>query len=305
MRRCEDSVDRLAQAAGAGPAEAAARQEIGTKALTPASATALKADLKINPPQPFDVARALRVFSSRVQYIEIQVENYRFSSRQVQLPPELLDIADDQLRDQISSRLRAPAEALGPFEITVETEKGEEKVKADEKWISRERKRIEDQYTYVVRRYGRVIFSRDREAFNTAIERFKRNLKTFCDAALTAFQELASNFEDRLIKEYFPRWQQNPPRIFTRFGIQATDENLQRELHNIVKMTTTEAIAFEAPQVRVVYKNVAQESVHDADFREPLRNVMLRRRVPISIIDSLFSVGDAAPAKGSLSELPS
>jgi hypothetical protein len=184
-------------------------------------------------------------------------------------------------------------------------EKGEEKVKADEKWISRERKRIEDQYTYVVPRYGRVIFSRDREALNTDIERFKRNLETFYEAALAAFKELARNFEDRLVKEYFPRWQQNPPRVFTRFGIQATDENLQRELHNIVKMTTTEAIAFEAPQVRVVYKNVAQESVHDSDFREPLRKVMLRRRVPISIIDSLFSVGDAAPAKGSLSELPS
>jgi hypothetical protein len=298
-----DSVGHLVRAAGAGPAESADRQEIGTKALTPALATALQADLKINPPQPFDVARALRVFSSRVQYVEIQVENYRFSNRQVQLPPELLGITDDQLRDQISSRLRAPAEALGPFEITVETADGETKIKAGEKWISHERKRIEDQYTYIVPRYGRVIFSRDRDAFNTTIERFKRNLKTFCDAGAKAFREIASNFENRLVSEYLPRWKQNPPGMFERFGIPVTDESIERELRNIVKMTTNEAIAFEPPQVRVVYKNIAQESIYDADFHGSLRKVMIRRRVPISLIDSLFAVGDAAPAKGRFSDL--
>src|SRR5262245_61904781 len=45
--------NRLADAAGAGTAEAAAKQEIGGQALTPAVVQALKADLKANPPQPF------------------------------------------------------------------------------------------------------------------------------------------------------------------------------------------------------------------------------------------------------------
>jgi hypothetical protein len=144
------AVERVAEAAGAGSADAAERHEIGRTALTPGVADALKGDLKNNPPQRFDVARALRVFTSKIQYVEIEVENYRLSSRQVRMPEELLDITDDQLRDRISGRLRAPTEALGPFEILIETKEGKAVVKADERWVGRERKRkrIEDEYTY-------------------------------------------------------------------------------------------------------------------------------------------------------------
>ena len=80
------SADRLANAAGAGPAERAASQEIGKQPLTPGAIEAVKKDLEGNPPQPFGVARVLRVFTSRVQYVEIGIENYRLSSRRVELP---------------------------------------------------------------------------------------------------------------------------------------------------------------------------------------------------------------------------
>src|SRR5262249_55872947 len=139
-----EAVERLAEATGAGSADAADRHEIGRTALTPVIADALKADLKNNPPQRFDIARALRVFSSKVQYVELEVENYRLSTRQVQMPEDLIDVTDNELRGQISGRLRAPTEAFGPFEILIETKDGWSVVKADERWIGRERKRIED-----------------------------------------------------------------------------------------------------------------------------------------------------------------
>jgi hypothetical protein len=132
-----EPVERLAEAAGAGTAKEDRQQEIGIGALTPEKASAVKDDLKANPPQPFDISRALRVFNSKVQYVEIQVENYRFSSRQIQLPTELLDIADDQLRRQLCTRLRLPAEALGPFDVTIETKDGKALgKKVDERWIA-------------------------------------------------------------------------------------------------------------------------------------------------------------------------
>jgi hypothetical protein len=104
------ATDRLADAAGAGSAEFAETQEIGTQALTPAAVKAVKQDLKANPPQPFDIARALRVFSSKVQYVELEVTNYRFSSRQIQLSPQLLDVTDDLLKKKMSSRIRVPVD---------------------------------------------------------------------------------------------------------------------------------------------------------------------------------------------------
>ena len=67
------STERVADATGAGAADGGKKQEIGAEALKPQQVEALEQDLKINPPQSFDVARALRVFSSRVQYVELEV----------------------------------------------------------------------------------------------------------------------------------------------------------------------------------------------------------------------------------------
>jgi hypothetical protein len=71
---------------------------------------------------------------------------------------------------------------------------------------------------------------------------------------------------------------------------------LREQRRFLVEKVTRKAISFEAPQVRVVYKNVAPESVRDHAFLEPLRKIMQRRGVPVSVIDSLFASGDAAPA---------
>jgi hypothetical protein len=292
-----EAIERLAEAAGAGAAEEDRQQEIGTEALTPQKATAMKDDLKANPPQPFDISRALRVFNSKVQYVEIPVENYRFSSRQIQLPTELLDIADDQLRHQLSTRLRLPAEALGPFELTIETKDGKPlAIKADEKWVASERKRIEDEYTFAVPRYGRVIFTRDRGAFDKEIERFKRNLEKYGEAVRATFEGIKEGFEKRLIDEFLPRWRQKPPSIFAKHGVSVMEEILKQEMDSIVKEIAEKAISFDPPEVRIVYKSVSPESVQQRDFLGPLREVMRRRRVPRTIIESLFSTGEAAPA---------
>jgi hypothetical protein len=293
--------DRLAEATGAGPAEERASQEIGAQPLRKAAVDAVDQDLKVNPPQQFDVARAMRVFSSRVQYVEFEVENYRLSSRQIELPADLLNITDELLKRQISGRVRPPAEALGAFEIEIETADGkQEKVKANEKWLSGERKRIEDAYTFVVPRFGRIILTKDRKSFDEEIEKFKRNLNKYYEAVVAKVEGVKENYENRLVVEYLPKWKQNPPSNFKRYGVDPTPENLKRQLRLIVEEVIRKAVSFEAPQVRVVYKNVAPESVRDPKFLQPLRKIMQHRGVPVCVIDSLFASGDAAPARGAL-----
>jgi hypothetical protein len=291
------SANRLADAAGAGNAESIVTQEIGTQALTPAAVHAVKSDLKASPPQAFDVARALRVFSSKVQYVELEVANYRFNSRQVPLPPELLDVSDDALRRQISSRMRAPTAALGKLKIEVQTSEKPESIEADDKWLASERKRIEDTFTFVVPRFGRVILSADREAFDAEIERFTKNLESYHKAILEALKGMETDFEERLVKEYLPRWREKPPAAFARYGLQPSPANLEQQLRRIAQELLRKAISLDPPRVRVVYKSIAPESVRDSEFLEPLKKIMERRGVPFAMINSLFTSGDAAPTK--------
>jgi hypothetical protein len=292
------AADRLAEATGTGPADKAGSQEIGKEALSPAKVQALTENLKANPPQPFDVARALRVFSSKVQYVELEVENFRFGSRQVELPPDLLDITDENLKGRISGRVRAPAQVSGPFEISVEIPDGTNTINADEKWLRGERKWIEDKYTYPIPHIGRVILNTDRQAFDSEIEQFKRNLKKYHDAVLAALAKVKTDFEETLVKGYLPKWKVNPPASFKRYGLLPTSENLEKQLRAVVDDLGRKAISFEEPRIRVIYKSVAPESVRDPEFIEPLKKIMQRRNVPVAIIESLFASGDAAPAKG-------
>ncbi len=95
------------------------------------------------------------------------------------------------------------------------------------------------------------------------------------------------------------RSRERPPASFQQYGLLPTDENLEKQLRAVVQDLSNEATSFEKPQVRVIYKNVAPESVRDPKFLEPLKEIMKRRGVPLAIIEGLFASGDAAPATGS------
>jgi hypothetical protein len=138
-------------------------RKLGNTALEPAKVPAMQANLKANPPKPFDITRKLNVFTSRVQYVEFSASNYRLTTRQIPLPPELVDVADADLRKRITSRIRAPFDGIGKLDVTVEGEGKSETIKVDDDWLRKERKRIEDEYTFPIANFGRVILYRDRD----------------------------------------------------------------------------------------------------------------------------------------------
>jgi hypothetical protein len=270
-------------------------QEVGIQALTPKMVDTLKHDLKTNPPQKFDVARTLRIFSSKIQYVEFEVSNYRLSGRRVQLPDELVDIKSDELRRQISGQLRAPAASLGSVNICVETEAGKEQVEIDEKWLAKERKRIEDRYTIVVPRFGRVIFYMHRSDFDKEITCFKHVLAAYHQAVVAEVNKMKKSFEQRIIDEFLPRWVANPPAKVTHYVPNPTRSDLEEYIRAIAESLFQDTVEYEPPQVRIVYKSIAPESIDDAAFLPSLRQALKRKRIPPSVIDSLFTSGEAAP----------
>ena len=77
--------------------------------------------------------------------------------RQIPLPPELVNVTDDDLKKRISSRMRAPFDGVGKLDVSIEQDGKSETIKIDDEWLSKERKRIEDKYTYQINKFGLVI----------------------------------------------------------------------------------------------------------------------------------------------------
>ena len=289
------TTEQPANAARTGQSTVAPIWEIGSQALTPVKLSEVREDLRVNPPQPFDITRALRVFTSMVQYVEFKVENYRFSSRQVRLPPELLGFADQTLKQRIRGHLRMFDKTPGPFKIEVPCQAGKETVLIDEKRMATERKRIEDKFTFSVPGFGRVMLLADRKAFDAEVTEFQAFLNLYHNEVKVSVENAKAELQQRVVNEFLPRWEERPPERFARYSIAATKENLKAELSGVVERIVDQSFSVEPPQIRVIYKNIAPESVGDPKFLNTLRDRMERHGVPAALIASLFVVSQAAP----------
>ena len=174
-----------------------------------------------------------------------------------------------------------------------------ESIKVDDDWLNRERKRIEDEYTFQINNFGRVILYNDRNAFDKATSRFKSIVEKYQAALGDTLVTKQSEFEKRIVDDFSRRWERNPPKHFARWSIEATPEKIRGELQRLAQELFKSAITFDAPVVKFLYKNVAPENIRDNRFLEALKSIMLKKRVPQAIIESLFESGQAAPETGS------
>ena len=82
-------------------------EHVGTDRIRPESLREVVEALKQNPPAPFDLARKVRVFSTRFQYVETELQGAEWTRRRIKisslllnsdLPENLQDILETQVR---------------------------------------------------------------------------------------------------------------------------------------------------------------------------------------------------------------
>lgn len=292
--------ESLARAAGAARSDYSPYGEIGNAALDPKKVEAMQADLERNPPAKFDIARRLNVFTSRVVYIEFEIKNFALGRKGVPLPDEFKTATTKALQAQISSRLRAPMAEIGAVEVVVGKGENAKTEKVDDEWLRKERKRIEDLYTFQIDYFGRVILREDRQAFDEAVNAFTIVVESYHDKAREALSAHRKTFRDNFVAEFLPRWKAAPPDYMTRWGNRADENSLREELENRANEVFSEMLNFDPPSVRLVEKNISPRNVEDPQFIDRLKTSMERRRVPKDIIESLFATGGAAPERPDL-----
>lgn len=246
--------------------------EIGTAAITPAQVDETAEALAGNPPIPVDLARITRVFSTKLQFVELKVAGSRLSQQQVRIPSDLLNAdAEEQLRTLLDTNLRVFAEYREiPVDVPMYV-RGEPAFGSDgqpltepvsEISLERERKAMERDFLFDMGNFGRLMERARRAEFEKCIEAFKVRLEAHSEGVRRTIAESSDAIIKDAVNLIIDR--------ITRSGHQVPDPGaLYARLSS--SMGRVEG---EIPKVSVVFKEVTFEQTQDENFRRRLNTAL-------------------------------
>lgn len=238
--------------------------EIGLQAVTPQRVEETVNELKKNPPIPVDLARITRVFSSKLEFVELTIKGAKFSKRELRISNEYLNSdIQGELKDLVNSRLRAfggfrdeevevPAFTNG--EETFDRDRNRAKTKVSEASLARQRNDLERRFIYNVPGFGRLIAKDDAQEFEKLIAAYKVQLGAYSDAIRKQLDEQATRIVGEAMKLVGER--------AARAGLQLDPEAVRAGLEKSLDQAKDEA-----PEVKLVFKGVTYEQICDPEFR--------------------------------------
>jgi hypothetical protein len=248
------------------------RAEIGTRALSPEQVAEVVKALADNPPIPVDLARVTRVFSTKLQFVELKVKGAKLARRQIRISSDLLNAdASEQLRSLLDAKLRAFAD-FKDREIEVPMfVRGEQAFAKDgepllepvsEATLNRERHAIESDFLYDIPGFGRLMERTRRAEFKARVEAYETRLMAHSEGMRKTIAREAEEIicgTVNLIGERIAR-------ATASHGTPVIDrDKLTSELHK-----TLSRVEDEAPSVNYVFKEVTYEQTQDEDFLKKL-----------------------------------
>lgn len=211
-------------------------------------------NLKLAPPQPFDLARQASMYSALVQFVELKLQGFKFESRRITLPKSLPMIASQN--KEVKARLSASFKFL------------EESVPREITAIDRELEALRKAYLIPVGPAGRIILKSKRKAFEAELEAISGELDKSREVLTAALDAKIKEVTDALVPELARAVLADPPPRFR--GLYPADEDgakefVTRELKN--RLPDAKALTAQM-KILCLFKDVTYEMLKARDFCE-------------------------------------
>ena len=290
--------EQLAKAVAAeGTDSAPGNAEIGKSAITPEQVKTTLDELKKNPPIPVDLARVTRVFSTKLQFVELEIKGARISQTQLTVPSELLNAdAKGELQGLIQSKLRAFAD-FKKVEVLVPayhngkplgTEEMPQLDRVSEASLQRSRTDLEGRFIHDITGYGRLIAKDEKSEFEAQVEALKVQLLAHAKEIKTLIDQQATEIIDEAVDLIMERARRSGSEHLP------DPKQLREALHE--RLTRSKE---EAPKISLVFKDVTYEQTKSVDFRELVGKALpAHKRKQLGNWDEHFgAVSEAIPAQ--------
>ncbi|MGE3776313.1 MAG: hypothetical protein AB7F89_03945 [Pirellulaceae bacterium] len=258
----------VAQDLGIGPRGDRDRR-IGLDPVDPRRVEAVTRDLEAAPPVKFDLARRVRVFTSRFQFVEMEMTGCFISRKRVPIPSSLVGLASKQ---DVERQFHAHFDLVQSGRLEVKS--GDQVI--TERVLLDQRRDIEKRFLVSLPGYGTVVLRGNKDKLIKAVDELRAQVVAFSKGIKAQLNDIITKGRSTVVEALLPAVERNPPDQCTKTlgprpnrGAVATmlDDDIQRAFGS------AEALVKDM-QVKLVFKDVAYESLVDTKFVETARKAM-------------------------------
>jgi hypothetical protein len=230
-----------------------------------------EADLKNNPPAKFDLARKVKVFTSRFQFVELEMTGCYVSRKKVPIPSNLMGLANDR---DLQARFHAHFNLVNSLKLEV---KAGDRVLTEEV-LRKTKDGIVKDFLIPLKGYGNVVLRGRKERLQTAVHELRNDVALFSEGIEKGLQAHMDENAAALVSALMPAVKQNPPNQYTKFlGDSISDDELRDLVWSDIKRAFGRAENLISDMtVSLIFKDVAYESLVDGNFLEVARKAMPR-----------------------------
>lgn len=249
--------------------------EIGVEVVTPADVQETVEAIKRNPIIPVELAQVTRVFSTKLQFVELEVTNAKMSKMSLSIPRPLLNAdAAKEIKLLIDGQLKAFGEfrevAINVPAFTTDgqasfdRDRNRQTARVSEADLEQVRHNIERRFLYPIVGHGMLISRDEKPAFEVVVKALETQLTAYWNGVredLTAQSGRIIDQAVQLIKARLTTGGQPPTESFLS-DVQKT------LLASLNRRTTSE------PTVRTKYKDVTFEHTQSDEFRDKVQRAL-------------------------------
>jgi hypothetical protein len=180
-------------------------RRIGLDPVRPDQIEKVANDLAAAPPVKFDLARRVRVFTSRFQFVELSMTGCYVSRKKVPIPSSLVGLARTE---DIERQFHAQFDLIQKGRLEV---KGKDNKVITEKLLQERRRQIERSFLVSLPDYGTVVLRANKEKFEQAVQSLRKDVAMF---AAGVKEQIAGHIErsrKAVIDALLPAVEHNPP----------------------------------------------------------------------------------------------
>lgn len=251
------------------------------KNITVSELDTIKSDLEIRPPQKFDLARAVSVYSSFIQFVDLKLIGFQFNRKTIVIPEKLLKLSKD---GDDRNRIKATYKLF------------DKKSSLNNKLINQKIIKIRKAYLKSLGEdYGTIILKQKKEKFIKEIENIKLEIDKFKEKSK---KKIDSDFE-KCIKDLrtilLPQIIKNTPdELINQIeNDKPTGEQAKTYLDNeLKKILPKSEDCISNMELKYTFKDVTYEMLNDENFQ-----IAIKRAFPYVEWTKAFKESDAILSK--------